>query len=33
MSHTFPFFQGLLEKAIVLEHKRIELGEKRKATN
>jgi hypothetical protein len=33
MSHTFPSFQRLLDKAIALEHKRVELGEKRKATN
>ena len=33
MSHTFPSFQKLLDKAIGLEHKRRELGElKRKAT-
>jgi hypothetical protein len=33
MSHTFPSFQRLLDKAISLEHKRVELGEKRRATN
>jgi hypothetical protein len=34
MSHSFPSFQKLLDKAIALEHKRFELGEmKRKATN
>jgi hypothetical protein len=33
MSHTFPSFQRLLDKAIALEHKRVELGEKRRATN
>jgi hypothetical protein len=33
MSHTFSSFQRLLDKAIALEHKRVELGEKRKATN
>jgi hypothetical protein len=33
MSHTFLSFQRLLDKAIALEHKRVELGEKRKATN
>jgi hypothetical protein len=33
MSHTFPSFQHLLDKAICLESKRRELGElKRKAT-
>jgi hypothetical protein len=32
ISHTFPSFQWLLEKAIALEHKRVQLGEmKRKA--
>jgi hypothetical protein len=32
VSHTFPSFQGLLDKAIVVEHKRVQLGEmKRKA--
>jgi hypothetical protein len=32
MSHTFPSFQRLLDKAIALEHKRVQLGEmKRKA--
>jgi hypothetical protein len=33
ISHTFPSFQRLLDKAIALENKRVELGEKRKATN
>jgi hypothetical protein len=33
ISHTFPFFQRLLDKAIALENKRTELGEKRRATN
>jgi hypothetical protein len=33
MSHTFLSFQRLLDKAIALEHKKVELGEKRKATN
>jgi hypothetical protein len=33
MLHTFPSFQRLLDKAIALEHKRVELAEKRKATN
>jgi hypothetical protein len=32
ISHTFPSFQRLLDKAIALENKRVELGEKRKAT-
>jgi hypothetical protein len=31
--HTFLSFQRLLDKAIALEQKRLELGEKRKATN
>jgi hypothetical protein len=32
MSHTFPSFQKLLDKAIALEHKIVQLGEmKRKA--
>jgi hypothetical protein len=32
MSYSFPYFQKLLDKAIALEHKRIQLGEmKRKA--
>jgi hypothetical protein len=32
VSHTFPFFQRLMDKAIVVEHKRVQLGEmKRKA--
>jgi hypothetical protein len=33
MSHTFTSFQRPLDKAIALEHKRVELGEKRRATN
>jgi hypothetical protein len=33
MSHTFMSFQKLLDKAIAPEHKRVELGEKRKANN
>jgi hypothetical protein len=33
ISHTFPSFQRLLDKAIALENKRVELGEKRKSTN
>jgi hypothetical protein len=33
ISHTFPSFEGLLDKAIALENKRVEHGEKRKATN
>jgi hypothetical protein len=33
ISHTFPSFQRLLDKAIALENKRDEFGEKRKATN
>jgi hypothetical protein len=33
MSHTFSSFQRLLDKAIALEHKRVELGEKIRATN
>jgi hypothetical protein len=33
ISHIFPSFQRLLDKAIALENKRVELGEKRKATN
>jgi hypothetical protein len=34
MSHLFSSFQKLLDKAIALEHERVELGEmKRKATN
>jgi hypothetical protein len=32
MSHTFPSFKRLLDKAIALEHKHVQLGEmKRKA--
>jgi hypothetical protein len=33
ISHTFSSFQRLLDKAIALENKSVELGEKRKATN
>jgi hypothetical protein len=33
ISHTFPSFQRLLDKAIALENKRVELGENRKTTN
>jgi hypothetical protein len=33
ISHTFPSFQRLLDKAIALENKRAEFGKKRKATN
>jgi hypothetical protein len=34
MSHFFPSFQRLLDKAIALKHKRVELGKmKQKATN
>jgi hypothetical protein len=34
ISHSFMSFQKLLDKAIALEHKCVELGEmKRKATN
>jgi hypothetical protein len=33
MTHTFPSFQRMLYKAIALEHKMVELGENRKATN
>jgi hypothetical protein len=33
ISHTFSSFQRLLDKAIALENKRIELGEKRRVTN
>ena len=32
VAHTFPSFQRLLDKAIAIEHKRVQLGEmKRKA--
>jgi hypothetical protein len=32
VSHTFPSFQRILDKAIAVEHKRVQLGEmKRKA--
>ena len=27
VSHTFPSFQRLLDKAIAIEHKRVQLGE------
>src|SRR5689334_21638561 len=30
MSHTFPSFKRVLDKARALEHKRVELGEKRR---
>ena len=33
ISHTFSSFQRLLDKAVVLENKRVELGEKTRATN
>jgi hypothetical protein len=33
MFDTFPSFQTLLDKVIALEHRRVELGEKRRATN
>jgi hypothetical protein len=33
MTHTFPSFQRMLNKATALEHKRVELGEKRRVTN
>jgi hypothetical protein len=33
VSHTFPSFQRLLDKAIVVENKRCEFGEKRRAAN
>jgi hypothetical protein len=33
VSHTFPSFQRLLDKAIVVENKRFEFGEKRRAAN
>jgi hypothetical protein len=33
VSHTFSSFQRLLDKAIALETKRFEFGEKRKAAN
>jgi hypothetical protein len=33
ISHTFPSFQRLLDKAIAVENKRFEFGEKRRATN
>jgi hypothetical protein len=33
MSHILVSFQRPLDKAIALEHKRVELGEKRRATN
>jgi hypothetical protein len=32
VAHTFPSFQKLLDKALAIEHKRVQLGEmKRKA--
>jgi hypothetical protein len=31
--HTFPSFQRLLDKAIALENKRFEFGEKKRAAN
>jgi hypothetical protein len=32
VAHTFPYFQILLDKAIAIQHKRVQLGEmKRKA--
>jgi hypothetical protein len=33
VSHTFPSFQRLLDKAIAMENKRCEFGEKRRAAN
>jgi hypothetical protein len=33
ISHTFSSFQRLLDNAIALENKRVEFGEKRRATN
>jgi hypothetical protein len=33
VSHTFLSFQRLLDKAIVVENKRVEFGEKRRAAN
>jgi hypothetical protein len=33
ISHTFPSFQRLLDKAIAMENKRFEFGEKRRAAN
>jgi hypothetical protein len=33
ISHTFPSFQRLLDKAIALENESVEFGEKRRATN
>jgi hypothetical protein len=33
ISHTFPSFQRLLDKAIAVENKRFEFGEKRRAAN
>jgi hypothetical protein len=33
VSHTFPSFQRLLDKAIAVENKRFEFGEKRRAAN
>jgi hypothetical protein len=34
VAHTFPSFQRLLDKALAIEHKRVQLGDlKRKATS
>ena len=34
VAHTFPSFQNLLDKALAIEHKRVQLGDlKRKAIN
>jgi hypothetical protein len=34
VAHTFPSFQKLLDKALAIEHKRVQLGDlKRKAIN
>jgi hypothetical protein len=33
ISHTFPSFQRLLDKAIAVENKRFDFGEKRRAAN
>jgi hypothetical protein len=33
VSHTFPSFQRLLDKAIAVQNKRCEFGEKRRAAN
>jgi hypothetical protein len=32
VAHTFPSFQRLLEKAIAIEHKRVQLGEIKRNT-